>query len=121
MLRYVYIGVVIGATWGPNQSERSRKWCEPIRIKHLAHVTKMTSQAPIFGHPIHVTPWGKEHHTQEVDPHSSHSFIDRVKPGNKRDVCEVRMTSRPFLFLTNLIADRVHPQSSRSHRDSLIE
>ena len=81
----------------------------------------MTSQAPIFGHPIHVTPWGKEHHTQEVDPHSSHSFIDRVKPGNKRDACAVQPQAFPLRSHVNGIigtcADRpTTPQVPRIHR-----
>ena len=35
--------------------------------------------------------------TQELDPHCSHSFNDRVEPGYKRDVCDIQVTSRPFL------------------------
>ena len=47
---------------------------------------------------IHVTPWENEHAHTESDPHSWHSFIDRVEPGYKREVCEVLVTSRPFFL-----------------------
>ena len=61
----------------------------------------MTSNAPYMGMVIHVTLWGKEHTDTELDPHCWHSFNDRVKPGDKRDVCDVRVTSRPFFYKSN--------------------
>ena len=37
---------------------------QPISIEHWAHVTMMTYPMPIFGHPVHVTPWEKNTHTK---------------------------------------------------------
>ena len=59
----------------------------------------MTSEMPYMVMEIHVTPWENEHAHTESDPHSWHSFIDRVEPGYKRDVCEVLVTSRPIFYI----------------------
>ena len=86
-------------------------------------MTKLTSQASKYGHVVHVTPWGKEHHTQEVDPHTSHSFNDRVEPGDKWDACAVQ--SQTFILRSHVIgivgtcANRqTTPQVPRIHRST---
>ena len=88
--------VVIGATLGPNQSERS-KFCldqSESRIQPMwlidvtnAHIWAWQTTWP---HEI------KNTRTQELNPHFSHSFNDRVEPGYKRDVCDILVTSRPL-------------------------
>ena len=76
---------------------------------------------PIFGHTIHVTPWGKEHTHNRLDPHASHSFNDRVKPGYKRDACAVQPRLFPLRSHVNGIVStcadsQTTPQVPRVHR-----
>ena len=76
-------------TWGSNQSEREK---DNRGIVFEGHVTHLHT---IRHHFVHVTSWGIEHTDTRFDP-DKFNEKNRVEPGYKRDVCEVRMTSRPF-------------------------
>ena len=93
--------VVILAPIRGNQSERSkfsldqsesRIWPMWLMWRHNAHIWSWK-----FTWPIGI----KNMHTQELNLHFSHSFNDRVKPGDKRDVCDLQMRSRPFYKSNN--------------------
>ena len=88
--------VVMMAPIGSNQSERS-KFCldqseSSISPMWLIDVTFAHIWAWFYTWPHGI----KNTRTQELNLHSWHSFNDRVKPGDKRDVCDALMTSRPF-------------------------
>ena len=85
---------------GSNQSERSKIFFNQSESSMSPRDPNDVAM-PIFGHECSRDPMGKEHTETEFDPHFSHSFNDRVEPGNKRDVCEVLMTSRPFFYKSN--------------------
>ena len=89
------------ATNGPNQSERSKLALDQsesrISPMWLIDVTNAHIWAWFYTWPHGI----KNTRTQELNPHSWHSFNDRVKPGDKRDVCDILVTSRPFFSFTD--------------------
>ena len=91
--------VVILAPLGPDQSERSKFSLDQsesrIQVRWLIDVTNAHIWAWFYTWPHGI----KNTHTQELNPHFSHSFNDRVEPGYKRDVCDTLVTSRPFFAL----------------------
>ena len=114
---YLSKSVVIGATLGPDQSQHSKisldqseSRISPMWLmwRHIAHIW-----AWFYTWPIGI----KNTRTQELNPHSLHSFIDRVKPW-----VQAGRVWRPIDVtpITNLITDRVHVQFFRSHRDNWI-
>ena len=106
--------VVIRATISTDQSERSKNQNRAFRSVDQIDVTNahIWSWLSTWPHGI------KNTRTQGLDPHSLHSFNEKRAWIYKRDVCDARVTSRPFF--TNLTGGRVRPQSSRSHRDNWI-
>ena len=82
----------------------------------------MTSVMPKYGHKLTRDPWESNTHTQ--------SLIQlilitkkRVEPGDKWDVCEVRVTSRPLVFVFTILIDKVKIRGvffgSRSHEKGM--
>ena len=110
--------IVFSSNTGPLEYQPIRAqqiFSRPIRIAHFTHVTYVTSHCPYLGMVLHVTHRIKNTRTQELNPHSLHSFNDRVKPGYKRDVCDALMTSRPFFTLKHEINRRCLLLRGRSH------
>ena len=106
--------VVIGATIIGNQSQRSKFGLDQSESR----ISPMWLIDVIIGRFCPRDPIGiKNTHTQELNPHSWHSFNDRVKPW-----VQAGRVWRPndVTPITNLIEGRVHPQSSRSHKDDWI-
>ena len=110
--------VVMMATISPNQSERSNFGLDQSESRispmwqmwrHIAHIWSWNSRDPIGI---------KNTRTQELNPHSLHSFNDRVKSW-----VQAGRVWRPsdVTPITNLITGRVRSQSSRSHRDNWNE
>ena len=85
--------VVIEATIRSNQSERSTFCLDQSE----SSISPMWPKWRQIAHEKPRDPIGiKNTRTQELNPHSWHSFNDRVKPGDKRDVCDALVTSRPL-------------------------
>ena len=116
-IKYYPTEVVIRATLGPNQSERSKNFFDQsessISPMWLIDVTNAHIWAWLFTWPHGI----KNTRTQELNPHFWHSFNDRVEPW-----LQAGRVWRPsdVTPITNLIAGRVRLQSSRNHRDNWI-
>ena len=97
--------VVIRATLGSNQSERSKFRLDQSesRISPM-WLIDVTTHCFNPRDPIGI----KITRTQELNPHSWHSFNDRVEPGYKRDVGDLQMRSHPFFSFTDW---NVHTQN----------
>ena len=110
--------VVMMATIGTDQSERSKFFLDQSE-------SRISPMWPSWRHNAHIWSWNsrdpigiKNTRTQELNPHSWHSFNDRVKSW-----VQAGRVWRPsdVTPITILIAGRVHPQSARSHRDNWNE